>query len=1293
MPHPLRLLIRSLLLLTLLAGGAVGAWAQLRPGAVPSSRRCVWVRVPPGRDTTTFSLPDTLTVVPSSVSTDGRSIAYDSRTDKYRVIWPSGRVASPEPGQPDLRLPTSRPDSVLVCYRVLPVRLAAPRFRRPRSQMDSMSFDSRPFMGYADLGRQEQILATPGINKTGSLTRGISFGNAQNVFVNSALNLQLEGKLTEKINLTAAISDQNVPFQPEGNTQQLQEFDRIYVTLTHPNWALTAGDVVLRNKPDYFLRFYKNVQGAAGDLFLGQRLGETTAAPGALLPNPLSPTGPGNLGNPGIGVPPYPGALSGIPGGSPANNPVTTVTASSTPTRLEKALGGAVRSSTTVAAGVAKGKFASVTVDPIENVQGPYRLRGPNGEQFIIILANSERVYLDGRLLVRGFDNDYVIDYNTAELTFSPRHLITRNSRLRVDYEYSDFNYARSLYHLNHYQEAGRLQVHANYYREADNPDNSPNLSLTDQDKELLRGIGDNVGLAVTDGAQPVVYDRRQVLYNRTTYTDPASGQQRFIYELLTDSTRDVYNVRFTDVGQGAQGADYILSTDRNKANANGRVYEFVPPVAGVSQGRYRPERLLPTPLEKQVISTGASFRVDSLTTVFVDLASSRLDLNRFSPESEQGRAMRVGFVMEGRPIGGGLGGYRLASGRPAYARRTGAAGQLEGYRLCTAMDYEYTSRSFAPIDRYRDIEFDRNWSTTATQQSNATGGRISREDNIFNFSLGLVRDPSNSINYRVSRRYRAGEVSGVQHWLDAAQRVGDVELRGSLFLLGADAGRRRSTWTRGEAAVRYLRGPVLPGYAYRFDKNRVRLPSGDSLSTANYFDEHAFFLTSQDSAKTKFRLDYTFRRDQTPALDLRTLEQRGQAQTWQGQLTTRLGKNQDLSLLATYRSLAARDSARQRTALGQLGWNASLLQGQVRSELTYNVATGREPKRDYVFIPVPSGQQGLGTHYYAGDLNNNRRQDKEEFLEAPTPDAVYRTHIKVYLFTDTYVTAFTNRFAYRLSLAPPRAWRDAKGWRASVARFSAISTVNLDRRTTEKELLARLNPFAYQTADDNLLSLSKLLRSTLYFNRSNPIFGAELTVQQTQQKTLLAQGSDTRNLASQGLLLRRTLVTGLTSRLAGTRSIRENRSTYLPERNFVLEQYELQPELSYQPSGIWRFTGSYHRTTKQNTLRLATDDPNIPLARGSFDELSLETRVSQVSKRTLSGTASVVRVGFRGLESSVVGLEILQALRPGTNLVWNLNIEQRLSNGLNITLSYDGRKPNGLGVIHTGRMQAAVLF
>ena len=72
---------------------------------------------------------------------------------------------------------------------------------------------------------------------------------------------------------------------------------------------------------------------------------------------------------------------------------------------------------------------------------------------------------------------------------------------------------------------------------------------------------------------------------------------------------------------------------------------------------------------------------------------------------------------------------------------------------------------------------------------------------------------------------------------------------------------------------------------------------------------------------------------------------------------------------------------------------------------------------------------------------------------------------------------------------------------------------------------------------------------------------------------------------------------------------------------------------------------------------------------------------------------SNVTRVTFEGNVASVVGLEVLQALRRGSNFTWNLNLEQRLANGLNINVAYDGRKSSGLGVVHTGRMQVAVLF
>ncbi|MBK7426604.1 MAG: hypothetical protein IPI60_06060 [Saprospiraceae bacterium] len=44
------------------------------------------------------------------------------------------------------------------------------------------------------------------------------------------------------------------------------------------------------------------------------------------------------------------------------------------------------------------------------------KLTGNDSELFIIVLANTERVYLDGALMNRGLENDYVIDYNRGEV-------------------------------------------------------------------------------------------------------------------------------------------------------------------------------------------------------------------------------------------------------------------------------------------------------------------------------------------------------------------------------------------------------------------------------------------------------------------------------------------------------------------------------------------------------------------------------------------------------------------------------------------------------------------------------------------------------------------------------------------------------------------------------------------------------------------------------------------------------------------------------------------------------------
>ncbi|MEA2064355.1 MAG: hypothetical protein U9P14_11695 [Gemmatimonadota bacterium] len=142
-------------------------------------------------------------------------------------------------------------------------------------------------------------------------------------------------------------------------------------------------------------------------------------------------------------------------------------------------------------AALSGGTYHSLRLGGQEGRQGPYALTGKNGEP-VHVLAGTERVYLDGRLLKRGLRQDYTVDYIQGTLNFTERYLIGAESRIEVDYEYVSETFKKSLYSVTG-QAAGRLGRMRGYYLRESDLENSPlGQDFTPEERKYLadHGIG-----------------------------------------------------------------------------------------------------------------------------------------------------------------------------------------------------------------------------------------------------------------------------------------------------------------------------------------------------------------------------------------------------------------------------------------------------------------------------------------------------------------------------------------------------------------------------------------------------------------------------------------------------------------------------------------------------------------------------------------------------------------------------------------------------------------------------------
>ena len=393
--------------------------------------------------------------------------------------------------------------------------------------------------------------------RSGTIYRCVTIGSGSGLSLKSGLNLELQGKISEDISIIGTLTDQNIPIQPEGNTQTLDEIDKVFIKIKMPNEQITFGDYEL-------------------------------SLPG------------GELGS-------YHRKLQGIYGESDRNFGKTVI-------------GGAVT----------KGQYHTNFFMGDEGNQGPYQLCGKDGETAIIVLAGTEKVWINGKALSRGENADYVIDYSTGEVTFTPKQLITSDSRITVDFQYSNFVYAKNIWlarnsttFLNE-----KLQLSAGFINESDDKENPIELLISKSDRAKLKSAGDN----------------EMAAFQSTIIAD-SSG----VY-ILEDSI-----LVFVGIGNGTHSAAfYNVGTQgqyRKKYTADIVYFEWVsksdPAVtqSDKEEAVYLPAKPLKLPKKQRLYHVSGTWNPSRNFSIMSEFAMSDYDRNTFSPYDDldnKGNAINV---------------------------------------------------------------------------------------------------------------------------------------------------------------------------------------------------------------------------------------------------------------------------------------------------------------------------------------------------------------------------------------------------------------------------------------------------------------------------------------------------------------------------------------------------------------------------------------------------------------------------------------------------------------------------
>jgi hypothetical protein len=1015
----------------------------------------------------------------------------------------------------------------------------------------------------------KKITPFDGLNTSGSITRGVTIGNNQNTVLNSNLDLQITGKISDKVSLRASLQDSNIPLQDGGYSQKLDQFDNIFMELFSNDWNIRAGDVFLENRKTQFLSFNKKVQGLSTSFNFGTD-----------------------------------------------------------------------ESKTNVFASVAfvKGQYAKSTFTGQEGNQGPYKLKGQNGELYVLVISGSERVYVNGVLLKRGENNDYVIDYNAGEIVFTSLFTITSEMRINVEYQYSERNYNRLVTYAGATHENKNWSFGGYLYSENDLKNQPLQQNLSPDQVQILSQAGDDPALMTAPSAYVDKYADNKILYKKTIQNSVE------VYEYSNDPSEVLYNVKFSLTGNNL--GNYIVQN----SNTVERIFEYIAPVNGIPQGNYEPIVQLIAPIKIQVATFLGKYNPDEKTAVDFEIAMSNNDKNLFSA------------IDDGNNDG-------LAFKTNVKKRLFTKNWTLDGFA-----NYQFVQEDFRSVERLYNIEFNRDWNLNTPLFGNqsllVTGLNLNLFAKKKTSNIGLFTYQFEKLDYTES-------YSGARHTTTAFFKFKKWTLENQGSFLNSDATNSTSKFIRNQARTKYHFGKNWIGGSFQIEDNQEKDKVTNQFSALSQrFSEYGAFIGRGDSTKVYAELGFLQRRNDS--LQNGLLQHVNNSQTFFLRSKLIQNKRTDLAVYASYRTLNFTDVSRKNepSLNSRILYNDRFFNQLMQLGTAYETSSGTIAQQEFTYIEVPTGQ-GV---YTWNDYNGNGIQELEEFEIAQYSDQA--RFIRIFLPNQVYIKTNQNKFSQSVALNPLQ-WQNEKGLKKFVSYFYNQTSFIMDRKVKSNGERLELNPFA--SSEENILGLNSSFRNSLFYNRGKQKHSVTYSYLVNKGKNLLTVGSQTVRNNSHQLqythLYQKSWLFNFFTKTIKTDLVSED----FVEKNYDLKGYQIAPKISYLFSKNTSLDFFYEFQKKENQIG------NLETLRQN--RLGTSFSYAGEKKVTINGEFSFYENKFDGNEFSSVGFQMLEGLQAGQNLVWKLLLQKNITQFLDVNLNYQGRKSETGATVHTGNVQLRAYF